>query len=354
MQYFLREIGQGPKGKRDLTRDEAREALSLILRGEATAAQAGGFLLLQRFKGESPEELFGFTEAVREGARLIRPNVNGLLDIGSPYDGRKRSIVVSPASAIVAAAAGVPVVMHGERGLGPKHGVAVGDVLADLGVGVDAEPEVVTRRLEQLGFAYMRSARFVPEVWALAGLREEIALRSCLNTIEKIYNLAGASYCLIGLTHLPYMQKMMTAATNMGFKRILIVQGIEGNEDVPTSRPCRAFLWERGTHEPPRSDAVPEIPGASEIRIDASDYRLQPATREEMAGGDSSENAAVARRVMDGEAGGHRDLVLLNAGIRIWLAERAPSPGDGIAMAREALDSGAAGVKLAELRKGPG
>jgi anthranilate phosphoribosyltransferase len=338
MQYFLREIGQGPKGARNLTREEAREALSLIIAQEVARAQMGGFLLIQRFKGESPEELYGFTEAVREGANLIHPKVEGLLDVGSPYDGRKRSIVVSPASSIVAAACGVPVVMHGEKGLGPKHGVPVGDVLEALGLDVDAEPEAVESSIDAKGFGYMHSSRFVPDVYALADLREEIALRSCLSTIEKIYNLAGADYSIIGLTHLPYMNKMMTAATNMGFNRILIVQGIEGNEDVPTSRPCRAFIWERATGE------------STEFRIDASEYGLQPATKEEMAAGDSAENAAIALRVFDGEPGGHRDLVLLNAGVRIWLTERADTIEDGIAMAREAIDSGAAKAKLDALQ----
>jgi anthranilate phosphoribosyltransferase len=346
MQYFLREIGQGPKGKRDLTREEAREALSMILGQEVAASQAGGFLLLQRFKGESPEELFGFTEAARDGANLIAPKISGLLDVGSPYDGRKRSIVVSPLASIVAAAAGVPVVMHGEKGLGPKHGVPVGDVLAALGVDVDAGPEAVQRSIEEYGFGYMRSARFVPRVYAIRELREEIALRSCLNTVEKIYNLADADYSIIGLTHLPYMRKMMTAATNMGFKRILIVQGIEGNEDVPTSRPCRAFLWERGTTSKEQGEEDDGLAGATELRIDAAEYGLQPATREEMAGGDAAENAAIARRVLASEPGGHRDLVLLNAGVRIWLTERAESIGEGITMAREAVDSGAAKARL--------
>ena len=106
MRFFLREIGQGPRAGRDLNREEAREAMSLILSQQATPAQAGAFLLVQRYKGETPDELVGFAEAVRAGARTIAPKVEGLLDIGSPYDGRKKSIVVSPASAIVVAAAG--------------------------------------------------------------------------------------------------------------------------------------------------------------------------------------------------------------------------------------------------------
>jgi anthranilate phosphoribosyltransferase len=342
MRFFLREIGQGPRAGRDLTRDEAREAMSLILSQQATPAQAGAFLLVQRYKGETPEELVGFAEAVRTGARTISPKVEGLLDIGSPYDGRKKSIVVSPASAIVVAAAGVPVVMHGEKGIGPKFGIPIGDVLEALGIGIVGEPGEVQCSIDETGVGFMRQSQFVPQVFALRELRTEIALRTCLSTVEKIYNLAGASYSLLGLSHLPYAEKMLAAASEMGFRRVMIVQGIEGNEDAPTSRPCRAFIWEQGARS--------KESGASEIRIDASEYGLQPATAEEMAGGDAAENAQIAEVVLSGEIGGHRDLVLLNAGLRIWLTERADSIEEGIERAREAIDSGAAREKLDALR----
>ncbi len=337
MRYYLREIGQGPKNCRNLTREEARDAMELILTQQATRSQTGGFLLIERFKGEAVEELLGFAEAIRAHARIIRPRVQGLLDIGSPYDGRKKSIVVSPASSLVTAAAGVPVVMHGEKGLGPKHGVPIGDVLEALGIDIDAQPEEVEASIEEVGLGYMHAARFVPSLFALKEVREEIALRSNIHTVEKIYNLAGASYTVIGLTHLPYMEKMLAAAKEMGFRRIMIIQGIEGNEDAPTSRPCRAFQWDGGQTQ--------------ELRIDPKEYGLQPASQEEMAGGDASYNAAIALRILEGESGPYRDLVLLNAGIRICLAERAGSIDEGIALGREAVDSGAARAKLEALRE---
>jgi anthranilate phosphoribosyltransferase len=343
MRLFLREIGQGPRAGRDLTRDEAREAMWLILSQQATPAQAGGFLLVQRYKGETTEELVGFAEAIRTEARTIAPKVEGLLDIGSPYDGRKKSIVVSPASAIVVAAAGVPIVMHGEKGIGPKFGVPIGDVLAALGIDIDLEPNSVEQSIQETGLGFMRQSRFVPQVFALRDLRKEIALRSCLSTVEKTYNLAGASYSLLGLSHLPYAQKMMGAAREMGFRRVMIVQGIEGNEDAPTSRPCRAFLWEIANEKE-------EMGETRELRIDPAEYGLRPATAEEMAGGDAAENGRIAESVLLGAKGGHRDLVLLNAGIRIWLAERSDSIGDGIEKARVAVDSGVAGNKLEQLR----
>lgn len=338
MRSYLRAIGQGPRAGRDLTREEARDAINLVLDGAATRAQMGGFMLLQRYKGETVEELIGFAEAVRARSNTIRPNVSGLLDIGSPYDGRKKSIVVSAASSIVASAAGVPVFMHGEKDLGPKHGVPIGDVLEALGVDIDGAPEDVARRLETDGIGYLRQSRFAPDVYAIRDVREEVALRTFFSTVEKICNPANADYVVIGLAHLPYREKMLAAAQQMGFRRILILRGIEGNEDAPTSSPCRAFIWTAGKGD------------AEEFRIDASLYGLKPATSEEMAGGTAAENAAIAERIFDGETGAHRDLVVLNAGIRIWLAERAGTIEEGIDIAKKAIDSGAARAKLDSIR----
>jgi len=336
MRYYQREIGQGPKACRDLTREEARDALTLILTQQVARAQMGGFLLVERFKGESAEELLGFADAIKAGARQIKPKVEGLLDVGSPYDGRKKSLVVSPAASIVVAAAGVPVVMHGEKDLPPKHGVAVGDVLEALGVDIEGAPDEVERSVEETGFGFMRQRVFVPQVFALKDLREEIALRSGIHSIEKIYNLAGAEYSIIGLTHLPYMEKMLEAVKQMGFRRVMIVQGIEGNEDVPSGRPCRVFEWDGAEMR--------------EYRLNPAEYDLAPASPEDLAGRDAAYSAEVSLRVLEGGAGPHRDLVALNAGLRIYLAERAASIGEGIARARETLDSGAAGEKLEELR----
>lgn len=342
MRDYLRTIGQGPRAGRDLTREEAASALGLILDGEATPAQAGGFLLLQRYKGETVDELLGFVDAYRARASLIRPAAEGLLDIGSPYDGRKKSIVVSPASAIVAAAAGAPVVLHGEKETGPKHGVGVGDVLEALGVDADGEPAAVQDAIERCGLGYMRQARFVPAAYAVRELREEVAVRTLFATVEKIANVAAARYSIIGIAHLPYKDKMLDAAGANSFERVLVVQGIEGNEDVPTSRPCRAWLREGA----PNGSAGE----TTELTIDASEYGLAAASKEEMEGGDARHNAEIAESIFAGEKGAYRDLVVLNAGVRLWLSERAPDIAAGIGLARETIDSGAAAEKLEALR----
>ncbi len=327
---LLRDLGQGPTQGRSLTRQEARHCLELILDGVATPAQAGGFLLLQRYKGETPEELLGFTDALRARARLIHPRVEGLLDVGSPYDGRGRDLVVSPAASIVAAACGLPVLMHGEKDMPPKHGLAVGDVLEALGVPTDLEPQAVERSIEQVGLGYLRQARFLPDLHAIKWLREEITLRSPLNMVEKIYDPAGAPYHLVGLTHLPYLEKLGGALAGMGFRRTLLVQGMEGNEDAPTARPCRLIWFE--------ADG-----SAREERVNAADYGLEPCRGDALAIGEAQHTLAVLRGNAEPA---HRDLVLFNAALRLLLCERVPNLATGIEMAREAIESGEAYRKL--------
>ncbi len=343
---LLRDLGQGPTAGRSLTREEARFCLDAILDGTATPAQAGAFLLLQRYKGETPDELLGFIDAVRArpSTRLLRPNVEGLLDVGSPYDGRLRNIMLSPAASIVAAACAVPVLMHGEPDVPPKDGLTVADVLDGLGVPADLPPERVEHSIEEIGIAYLRQRRFAPDLVALKWLRQEIALRSPLNMVEKIYDPAGAPYHLIGLTHLPYLEKLGDALVRMGFRKTALVQGMEGNEDLPTSRGVRVI----------------EFDGAEqrEYRLSAADFGLTPASAEDVAPGVDANGRPTAERsveltaaVLRGDApAALRDLVLFNAGFRIRLAGRANDVAAGMAQAREAIESGRAGELLERWR----
>ncbi len=343
---LLRDLGQGPTAGRSLTREEARHCLDLILDGRATPAQAGAFLLLQRYKGETPDELLGFIDSVRARAttQLIQPNVDGLLDVGSPYDGRLRTILVSPAASIVAAACGVPVLLHGEPGVGPKHGLTVGDVLDAVGVPTDLPAEAVARGIEEIGIGYLRQSRFAPDLTAITWLRDEIALRSPLNMVEKIYDPAGAPYHLIGLTHLPYLEKLGDALSRLGFRKTALVQGMEGNEDLPTNRAARTIMFAGETKQ--------------EYRLNAADFGLTSATAEDIDPGRDAKGRPTPQRsaqltldVLHNEASAAwRDLVLFNAGFRVHLAGRAPDVAAGIELAREAIASGAARALLERWR----
>ncbi|MCH7812064.1 MAG: anthranilate phosphoribosyltransferase [Chloroflexi bacterium] len=336
---LLRDLGQGPSRGRSLSREEARFCLDQILDGRATEAQSGAFLLLQRYKGETPEELLGFIDAIRgrTSTHLIRPKVEGLLDVGSPYDGRLRHLVVSPAASIVAAACGVPVLLHGEEGVPPKHGLTIGAVLDELGVPTNDAPDAVERSIEAIGIGFLRQTRFAPDLAALRRLRDEIALRSPLNMVEKMYDPAGAPYHLIGLTHLPYLDKLGGALAGMGFRKTALVQGLEGHEDLPTSRGVRVI----------------EFSGAdraemNEYRVKATDYGLAPAQDGDLApggpdGGRPSADRSVelTLQVLQREASAAwTDLVAFSAGFRVALTGRAADLEEGVRQAQRAIESG--------------
>lgn len=329
-------VGQGPTNGRYLTRDEATFALDAIMDGVATRAQAGALLLLQRYRSEAPEELAGYVDAVRARMVPFAPHVEGMLDIGSPYDGRAKHVVISPAASIVAAAAGVPVLMHGERDMGPKKGLPVGDVIAALGVNTDATPAEVAAGIEACGLGYIRQARLVPALHALKPLREELGLRTPIHMVEKIYSPGSAPYHLIGVAHMPYLKQLAPALALIGFQRTMVVQGIEGHEDVTTSRGARVVeIDEQGEQH--------------EWRLDPRSVGLAPATDDDLAPGDAERSANMTLSVLEGRASAsERDLVLLNAALRIKLAARAPGLPAALAAAREALTSGAALSKLHE------
>ncbi len=331
---LLRDLGQGPTAGRSLTREEARYCLDLILDGVATPAQSGAFLLLQRYKGETPDELLGFVDAVRGRAttHAIQPKVDGLLDIGSPYDGRVRTVSVSVPASLIAAAAGVPILLHGEPDIPPKHGYTIADVLTVLGVSTEDAPEKVERSIEEIGIGYLRQEKFAPDLVAIKSLREEIALRSPLNMVEKIYDPASAPYHLIGLTHVPYLEKLAGALMGMGFRKTALVQGMEGNEDLPTNRGVRVI----------ESTSNADEAELNEYRISAVDFGLTPPAAEELSSAPTAvRSAQLAVEALENSASEPwRDLVVFNAGFRIYLTGRAPDIAGGIEHARAVLASG--------------
>ena len=335
MREYLHAVGTGPKSNRDLTYDETRQVADLLLDQTATELQHGAFLIALRNKGESPEELHGFVEAIRARSSVIAPRVKGLVDIGSPCDGRTESVIVSPFASIVAAAAGVPQVMSGAPDMPPKHGVGIHEMLGALGMATDLKPNEVERAIEETGFGYLNQEVFSPDLYALKQRREEMTLRSVFNTVEKMLNLASASHHIIGLTHTPYMQRITGAMERLGYGKSFIVQGIEGNEDVQTWRPSRLTIVEGGSTD--------------ESTLDPADFELQRVEREELRAEDPlNESLERFLPVLEGVGtAAMRDLVAYNAGLRIWLGGGVDSMAAGIASAREAVASGAA---LATLR----
>ncbi len=325
---FIRAVGRGEKLKRDLTYDESCEAMRLLLTGGASAAQAGAFLLTQRVKGESADEIRGFTDTTRkEFATLLTPNVKNLIDLATPYNGKTRTAQLAPAIACVLVAAGFPVLLHGGDDVPTKSGVTVKHVLAGLGVPVDLSPQAATAYLEKHGIAYIDLRQFAPKYDKLTALRREFGLRTVFNTVEKFLNPANAPYQFSGFFHANYVERIR--ATQTGGTLSYIIQGEEGSIEMAAGRRTRIFGTEK------RSD----------LTLDPSAVELPTRERIEVAV-NAAEHVAINKAVLAGERGAAADQVAFSAGTMLYLLGVESDLARGFALARRLLVNGAAAQRL--------
>jgi anthranilate phosphoribosyltransferase len=322
MQSFIKEVGRGKKGAKDLLLHDAKRAAAAIADGGATPAQIGGFFMAERMKGESVEELLGFIEALRERSIRVATNRLGMLDCAGPYDGRGKSFAATIPVAAVLASHGVPAVLHGAPTLPPKFGVSLLEILQALGVSTDA-PE---KTLESAGVAFLNTEQLCPPLEQLRPIREQLGVRTLLNTAEKFLNLAGAEWLVAGVFHTSAMEKAAELMMRLNYRRGMVVQGIDGSEDIPVTRPSACYIVQGDTYE--------------KHVIDPREYDLHAALEAERMS--PQEQAAAIASVLNGEPSAYRNMVLLNSALRLWFVERAASVAEGVDMAREAIDSGRA------------
>jgi len=324
---------KGTRGARDMSRDEARDALNFLMSAEAHPAQIGAFLTAMRFKGARVEEMKGFLDAMEAHATLISPGVDGLLNCNGPYDGRKNALHLSLAAAIVAAAAGVPVIMHSNTGLPPKDGVTTAHLLEALGVPAYREPEQVAREIEEKGFGHLHASRYLHGVERLKPIRQTLFYRSFLHACEVMVNPAGARYSLIGAAHKGFLERFASAAGERGQARVMAVQGLDGSDELPL-KPVAVVEYGTG--------------GLTEYTLDPADYDIPH--REHHPCESPERTARIVEETLRGVDETHFDSVVYNAGVRLFLSGRVEGIDVGIRRAREVVHSGLAAGKLAELR----
>jgi anthranilate phosphoribosyltransferase len=324
---------KGRHGAKDLSREEAREALAFLMSAEAHPAQVGAFLTAMRFKGAKVEEMKGFLDAMEDSASLIAPRIEGLLNCNGPYDGRKKALHLSLAAAIVAVADGVPVIMHSNTGLPPKDGVTTARVLEALGIPAYREPEQVSRDIEEKGFGHLHASRYLHGVERLKPVRQTLFYRSFLHACEVMLNPARASFSLVGAAHKSFLQRFATAPGERGAQRVLAVQGLDGCDELPL-QPVAVADYHNGV--------------LTEYTLDPADYGI--AHREHHPCLSPDETAHIVEATLQGRQEEQLDSVIYNAGVRLFLAGRVSEIGEGIARAREVVSSGAAAKKLAELQ----
>ena len=317
----------------DLSREEAREVMGSIMTGEATSAQIAGFLIALRAKGETADEIAGCAEAMREHVLPVRPQREDLVDTaGTGGDGAK-TINISTAAALVAAAAGAGVAKHGNRAVSSASGSA--DVLEALGFNLELPSEHIARSIDELGFGFLFAPTHHPAMRHAAPVRRELAARTVFNVLGPLTNPAGARAQVVGVYAPELVRTIAEVLAQLGARRAFVVHGAGGIDELSPTGPN--FVCE-------------VVDGSVRTRnIDPLEFGLERCDLSELRGGSPAENAAAIRSVFAGENGGRRSAILLNAAGAIAAGGHAEDLREGLELAREAVDSGAAAARLDEL-----
>lgn len=317
----------------DLTADAAGAAMSEILAGDATAAQIAGFVVALRAKGETAEELSGLLAAALHDAAFV-PLTDGerseAIDVVGTGGSGLHSINVSTMAAIVVAAAGAPVCKHGNRSASSKCGTA--DVLELLGVAIEQTPDGVASCVREAGIGFCFAPVFHPAFRFAGPPRRELGIPTVFNLIGPMANPGRVRRQLIGVADPRFARAMVEALRDQGLTTAWVVHG-GGLDELTTTGPSDVLALRDGSIE--------------ELHIDAADFGLARATIDDLRGGEPEENAEIVRRVLGGEPGPHRDVVLLNAAAALHVAGRADDLGAGIELAATAIDDGRAAATLA-------
>ena len=320
---------------RTLGRDEARLTMGAVMDGEATAAQLAALLVALRMRGETVEELAGFAQAMRERVLHVDAPPGAIDIVGTGGDGRG-TFNISTASAIVVAAAGVPVAKHGNRAITSASGSF--DVLGALGVVVEQGPDEAAAALRETGFAFLFAPAFHPAMRHAGPTRREIGIRTAFNLLGPLTNPAGVDRQLLGVAELRIAERLAAAARDLGTARTFVVAG-ERLDELPLDG--SGAIWDVRPDGVERRVLDPPALARLGLRI---------APTEALAGGSAADNAALIEGVFEGRAGPPRDVVLLNAGAGLEVAGRVSTLGDGTALAARLIDDGAAAAMLGRLR----
>jgi anthranilate phosphoribosyltransferase len=336
---FIRTVGRGERRAKALSFDDAREAMAMVLEGRAGEDQRGAFLLACRIRGEDPVEMAGFVAAMQERcAHFALPSAQNAVTVGHPYDGREDTYIMGAGAAIVAAAAGANVVLHGAGRVPAKHAGGVGDVLRNLGLPYHMGLAEAPGFLATHGFAHLDMRVFMPAWNGQLDVRERLGLRLPFASAEKLLDPARTGNVIAGIAHGPYLAKMTGAMTRLGL-RGMIVQGLEGSADLSPEHPARVAVAAA-------QDGVP----AEEISVDPRALGLSPALDIRSVGADPLVCAALTRDALENKSDersrGAAEALAFNAAVLIWRAELAPDMAGGLDLARKTIQSGAAGKKL--------
>jgi len=314
-----------------LARAEARAVMDEIMRGEATPAQIGGFLIALRSKGETADEITGCAEAMRDHALVVRPSRDDLVDTAGTGGDGAHTINISTAAALVAAAAGAAVAKHGNRAVSSACGSA--DVLEALGFTLEQAPPRIAQSIDELGFGFLFAPSHHPAMRHAAAVRKELATRTVFNVLGPLTNPAGARAQVVGVYSPELVPTIAEVLARLGARRAYVVHGAGGIDELSPVGPNLLAEVVDGEVFERRLDPEAEL-GIPRCSVD------------ELRGGNPMENAESIRTVFAGANGGRRDAILLNAAGAIAAGGHAADLREGLELARKAIDSGAATERL--------
>lgn len=327
---MLEEFIDIAESRHDLNAVQMEQAIVWMLAGRVEDDQIGRLLLALRAKGESVSELVGAAKGMRLMMTPVRTRQKGLLDTcGTGGDGG-RTFNISTATAIVAAAAGAPTAKHGNRRITSATGSA--DVLSALGVGIEAEREKVERCLDSLGLCFCFAPNLHPAMKHVAGVRRSLGVPTLFNYLGPLCNPAGAQYQVIGTGSEILQTKLAAALVQLPVQAAIVVRGLEGMDEVSLSAETQVMHVQHGM--------------TTQMFWAPKDFGLPTIRNDDLVVDGPESSAAVIRRILEGEHGPARDIVLANVSAALWVCERTHSLVDGVARAASAIDSGAALAKL--------
>ena len=325
----------GAAADRPLTRDEAERAFALLFEGEATPSQIGGLLMALRTRGETVDEYAAAAAVMRAKCHTVAAPEGAIDIVGTGGDG-KGTLNISTATAFVVAGAGVPVAKHGNRNLSSKSGAA--DALGQMGIQVMVGPRVVERALAEAGIGFMMAPMHHPAIAHVMPTRQELGTRTIFNILGPLTNPAGVKRQLTGAFARDLIRPMAETLGRLGSERAWLVHGCDGTDELTIT----GISWVA---------ALAEDGGVSELEIHPEQAGLPVHPFEAILGGTPEENGAALAALLDGAPSAYRDAVLLNAAAALLVAGRANDLREGVEIARESIDSGAARGKVAALAR---
>ena len=332
---MIKELIQQLLEKKDLTQPQMQQVMREILSGATDTADIVAFLTSLNAKGETVEELTAAVNVmVRHVDQIIIDKPNILDTCGTGGD-EKGTFNISTITALVASGAGVTVAKHGNRSVSSKCGSA--DILEALGVNINMDKAKIKKCLQEIGIAFLFAPNFHPAMRYVMQARKLIAQKTMFNIIGPLINPARATHQLIGVYSKAWTKPLAQVLHNLGSKHVLVVHGADGLDEVTTTD--KTFVAEIVNGELKEYEITPE------------DFDIKKARMNDLWGGSVSENVLIARDVLAGKKGAHRDIVLLNAGCAIYAADRTDTIAEGIKLAEQSIDSGLALNKLERLKE---